>query len=295
MRRLNGHVQHFAWGSRTELPDLLRREPDGRPWAEYWLGTHPSGPATLTDGSTLELFVREHPEVLGAATESAYGAQLPFLLKFLSAGSPLSLQAHPSREQAEAGYARESLLGLAPDAPVLLWVGFPAAFKHIELLLAAYRQVRAARPAARLVLAGDFQTRPDFVRQAGAEGVIFAGRVDHSDLPAYYQLASIYVHSSRYEGVARVLMEALAAGTPVVATDHLGAAEVVRHGESGLLTAHTPEALAEAIITLLDDPARAQAMGAAGQRDALERFDYERGLDAIAETYRATLRLAGRA
>ena len=66
-------------------------------------------------------------------------------------------------------------LGLAPDAPVLLWVGFPAAFKHIELLLAAYRQVRAARPAARLVLAGDFQTRPDFVRQAGAEGVIFAG------------------------------------------------------------------------------------------------------------------------
>ena len=117
MRRLNGHGQHFAWGSRTELPDLLRREPDGRPWAEYWLGTHPSGPATLADGSTLELLVREHPEVLGAATESAYGVQLPFLLKFLSAGSPLSLQAHPSREQAEAGYARESLLGLPPDDP----------------------------------------------------------------------------------------------------------------------------------------------------------------------------------
>ena len=117
MRRLNGHVQHFAWGSRTELPDLLRRKPDGRPWAEYWLGTHPSGPATLADGSTLELLVREHPEVLGAATESAYGVQLPFLLKFLSAGSPLSLQAHPSREQAEAGYARESLLGLPPDDP----------------------------------------------------------------------------------------------------------------------------------------------------------------------------------
>ncbi|MFT3888852.1 MAG: mannose-6-phosphate isomerase, class I [Arachnia sp.] len=117
MRRLNGHVQHFAWGSRTDIPDLLRREPDGRPWAEYWLGTHPSGPATLGDGTTLELLVREHPEVLGAATEAAYGAQLPFLLKFLSAGSPLSLQAHPSREQAVAGYARESLMGLSPDDP----------------------------------------------------------------------------------------------------------------------------------------------------------------------------------
>ena len=189
---------------------------------------------------------------------------------------------------------RESL-GIDPDAPVLLWVGIPAAFKHVELLLAAYRLVRAQRPAARLVMAGDFAARLDFARRAEAEGVIFPGRVDYADLPAYYQLASVYVHSSRYEGVARVLMEALAAATPVVATDHLGAAEVVRHGESGLLTDHSPEALSEAVIALLDDPARARAMGAAGQRDVLERFDYERQLERVVETYRATLRIAGRA
>ena len=217
----------------------------------------------------------------------------PERITVLTVPTPVDAFARPVGEARLAGL--RAALGLAPDAPALLWAGFPAAFKHVELLLAAYRQVRAARPEARLVLAGDFRTRPDFVRQAQAEGVIFAGRVEHSDLPAYYQLASLYVHSSRYEGVARVLMEALAAGTPVVSTDHLGAAEVVRHGESGLLTAHTPEALAEAIIALLDDPARARAMGAAGQRDALARFDYERGLDAVAETYRATLRATGRA
>jgi len=261
----------------------------------HWIAERPLRNRAL---SALARFIVPRADTLRVLSEREkaicvrHGVQ-PERITVLTVPTPVDVFAQPVGEGRLAEL--RAALGLAPDAPVLLWVGFPAAFKHIELLLAAYRQVRAARPAARLVLAGDFQTRPDFVRQAGAEGVIFAGRVEHGDLPAYYQLASIYVHSSRYEGVARVLMEALAAGTPVVATDHLGAAEVVRHGESGLLTAHTPEALAEAIIALLDDPARARAMGAAGQRDALERFDYERGLDAIAETYRATLRAAGRA
>jgi glycosyltransferase involved in cell wall biosynthesis len=184
-------------------------------------------------------------------------------------------------------------LGIAPDAPVLVWVGFPAAFKHIELLLDAYRHVRAARPDARLVIAGDFAARPDFVRLAKSESVIFAGRIPHDDLPAYYQMAALYVHSSRYEGVPKVLIEALASGTPVVSTDHLGADVIVRDGETGVLTAHTPDALSAAILDLLDDPARAQAMGQAGQRDVLERFDYERQLDAVVETLRRTVQVAG--
>ena len=118
MRRLTGHVQHFAWGSPTEIPTILRRDPDGRPWAEYWLGTHPSGHAHLEDGSALADLVQEAPHVLGDASQTQFGARLPFLLKILSASSPLSLQAHPSREQAEVGYARESLLGLHPSDPV---------------------------------------------------------------------------------------------------------------------------------------------------------------------------------
>ncbi len=64
---------------------------------------------------------------------------------------------------------------------------------------------------------------------------------------------------------------------------------MVRHGETGLLTAHTPEALSAAVLELLNDPARARAMGAAGQRDVLERFDYERQLDRIVESLRSTL------
>jgi mannose-6-phosphate isomerase len=86
---IRGAVQHYAWGDREFIPRFLHREPDGRPWAELWLGTHPNGPARLTDGRPLA-------DVTGP---------LPFLLKVLAAAEPLSLQAHPSADQARAGFA----------------------------------------------------------------------------------------------------------------------------------------------------------------------------------------------
>jgi mannose-6-phosphate isomerase len=88
MRHVEGVVQHYAWGDRDFLPALLGVAPDGRPWAELWLGTHPNGPSTL-DGRPLA-------EVTGP---------LPYLLKVLAVGEPLSLQAHPTSAQATAGFA----------------------------------------------------------------------------------------------------------------------------------------------------------------------------------------------
>ncbi len=118
MRRLTGHVQHFAWGTRDAIPAILRQEPDGTPWAEYWLGTHPGGPGFLEDGQALSDALIDNPQFLGMASREAFGDRLPYLLKLLSAASPLSLQAHPTRQQAEEGYARESLLGLPPEDPL---------------------------------------------------------------------------------------------------------------------------------------------------------------------------------
>jgi mannose-6-phosphate isomerase len=91
---IDGVVQHYAWGDRSFLPQLLHRTADGRPWAELWLGTHPSGPATIAG------------EPLAERT-----GELPYLLKVLAAAEPLSLQAHPNREQALDGRAR----GIYPD------------------------------------------------------------------------------------------------------------------------------------------------------------------------------------
>jgi len=89
-RVVEGVVQHYAWGDPTFIPKLLGLPGRGKPWAELWLGTHPNGPTALDDGTPLE-------ELSG---------RLPYLLKVLSAAQPLSLQAHPSREQAIDGFAR---------------------------------------------------------------------------------------------------------------------------------------------------------------------------------------------
>ena len=88
MRAVLGTARHYDWGDAAFIPDLLGLPADGRPWAEWWVGTHPSAPSTLDDGSSLE---------------SATGA-LPWLLKVLSAARPLSMQTHPDAEAARRGF-----------------------------------------------------------------------------------------------------------------------------------------------------------------------------------------------
>jgi mannose-6-phosphate isomerase len=117
MDRLTGTVQPYAWGSTTALPEFLGEEPNGEPQAELWLGAHASAPSRLGDRGLDEVIEADPEAVVGVASTVEYGARLPYLLKVLAAGKPLSLQAHPSRAQAEAGFAREEEAGIARDAP----------------------------------------------------------------------------------------------------------------------------------------------------------------------------------
>src|SRR5690606_14662358 len=118
MFRLGGIEQHYAWGTTDVIPGLLGREPDGEPFAEYWFGAHPFGDSPVDGGGTLAARLAQQPtDLLGEATAASFGGRLPYLVKFLSAASPLSLQAHPSRSQAEQGYARESLQGIPTNSP----------------------------------------------------------------------------------------------------------------------------------------------------------------------------------
>jgi mannose-6-phosphate isomerase len=117
MERLTGVIQPYTWGSRTAIPEFLGVEPTGEPQAELWLGAHPLAPSTV-EGQTLDKLVAQDPVgVVGRASVDAFGARLPFLLKIIAAAQPLSLQAHPSREQAEAGYTREQATDVPRDAP----------------------------------------------------------------------------------------------------------------------------------------------------------------------------------
>lgn len=121
MDRLDNPVHHDAWGSTTALPRLLGLEPDGDPWSELWMGAHPASPSHVERAGvtrSLAEVIRRDPETeLGAAAVDAFGPRLPFLLKVLGAARPLSLQAHPSRDQAAAGFADEERRGVRPDAP----------------------------------------------------------------------------------------------------------------------------------------------------------------------------------
>jgi mannose-6-phosphate isomerase len=116
---LDGVIRHYAWGSRTAIPELLGVEPDGRPAAELWFGAHPDDPSPVPDHDTLldALLTSAPEELLGTAAVARFGPRLPFLLKVLAVDTALSIQVHPTIEQARAGFAAEDAAGIAGDAP----------------------------------------------------------------------------------------------------------------------------------------------------------------------------------
>jgi mannose-6-phosphate isomerase len=119
--RLTNPAQHYAWGSRTAIPDLLGLPATSEPVAESWLGAHPSAPSRVNtaEGETgLDLFIAADAEILlGSDVVARFGAALPYLLKIIAADGPLSLQVHPDIEQARRGYAAEEAAAIPVDAP----------------------------------------------------------------------------------------------------------------------------------------------------------------------------------
>ncbi|MCP3768980.1 MULTISPECIES: mannose-6-phosphate isomerase, class I [unclassified Streptomyces] len=116
MDRLDNTIRPYAWGSTTAIARLLGVEPTGEPQAEMWMGAHPGAPSRTGRGTLAEVVAADPERELGAATVAKFGPRLPFLLKLLAAGAPLSLQVHPDLDQAKAGYADEERRGVPADA-----------------------------------------------------------------------------------------------------------------------------------------------------------------------------------
>ena len=116
-------IRPYPWGTRTAIAELQGRPvPAPGPEAELWMGAHPSAPSGV-GWTTLDEAIAVAPErALGADCAGRFGGRLPFLLKVLSAEKALSIQVHPSRAQAEAGYAAENARGLAADDPARNYV-----------------------------------------------------------------------------------------------------------------------------------------------------------------------------
>ncbi|MDR0785839.1 MAG: mannose-6-phosphate isomerase, class I [Treponema sp.] len=106
--KLKNQIKHYEWGDSNWIPTLLGVEnPRLLPFAEMWMGVHPSGTSTIADGG----------ERLDAFMARNSWSPLPFLFKALAAGKPLSIQAHPSKAQATVGFERENRDGIPIDAP----------------------------------------------------------------------------------------------------------------------------------------------------------------------------------
>ena len=101
--RISGSEKNYPWGSKTLIQDHFGIGSANQPVAEVWFGTHDGGPSKLLDS--------------GQSLEEALGAKLSFLVKFLAADSPLSIQVHPNSSQAKAGFARENAAGIPLTAP----------------------------------------------------------------------------------------------------------------------------------------------------------------------------------
>ena len=120
--RLFGKIQHYSWGGYSFIPTLIGLRPEpGLAYAEYWMGAHEKAPSELlhNNGTTISLneLISEHPEkTLGACIAQKYG-RLPFLLKVLDVREMLSIQVHPTKSEAEVGFAQENERGIPLDAP----------------------------------------------------------------------------------------------------------------------------------------------------------------------------------
>lgn len=104
MRRLQHTTRDYDWGSPDDIPRFMGEAADGRPVAEVWMGTHPSGPSTVDTGD-------------GPVALSEVAGELPFMLKVLAASRPLSIQVHPNSQQAADGFVTEEAAGIPIDAP----------------------------------------------------------------------------------------------------------------------------------------------------------------------------------
>jgi mannose-6-phosphate isomerase len=135
MWQLTSAVRFYPWGSHTVIPELLGQPvPADRPHAELWMGAHPDEPSLLPDGRGLDLVIADEPaRLLGQEVAARFGPRLPFLMKVLAADRPLSLQAHPTAEQARAGYAAEEAAGIPRDDPTRT---FKDPYHKPELLVA---------------------------------------------------------------------------------------------------------------------------------------------------------------
>lgn len=171
----------------------------------------------------------------------------------------------------------------------LLFVGRLAPVKGLRILLEALAEARQTRPGLSLTIVGDGPDRAALEALAAPLGdaVIFTGALSQADVADRLAASDALVLPSFAEGVPVVLMEAMAAGLPVLATQVAGVPELVENGVSGILVPPgDSDALRAGLLTLADDPARRAEMGRAGRAKVVRDFDVRQEAARLARLFR---------
>lgn len=216
--------------------------------------------------------------------EQLYGYKNPPII-------PNGISMEDYAPNSEQGSRVRQELGVEPSAVVILHAGRFTEQKNHALLLRAFARLQSSQPLYLLLAGGGELLEPmqQLARELGmAERVRFLGV--RSDIPAILNAADIFTLPSRYEGNPMSVMEAMAAGLPVVATAVGGVPELVEEGVSGILTPNEDlEALVVALQRLVDNAVLRRQMGEAALRRAREKFDIRHTVRAYEDLYESIL------
>ena len=206
---------------------------------------------------------------------------------------PLGFDLTPFADTTEdaRGRARRAL-GVATLTPTVTTVGRLTAIKQHELFLAAAKRIATTIPSARFLIVGDGERRAELEALTREwqlqDNVAFLGW--RRDLATIYAASDVFLLTSRNEGTPVALIEAMAAGVPGVSTDVGGVRDVITDDRVGTVVSTASDAaLAHAVMQLLTDRARRNAIGMLGRAQVLERFGLDRLVSDIAALYRTLI------
>lgn len=209
------------------------------------------------------------------------------------AADPAPVRVIPNGVAAAAVPDRDTRHG---NERIVLFAGRLAPQKNVALLLQAFQALPAsAARGSRLVLAGDGPLRAELQALALSLGiadrVTFPGWVDRQRMPELYRQASVFVLPSRYEGMSNVLLEAMAAALPVIATDVEGVRELLRHEDTGIVVPPgNADELTRQLERLLSEPALRRRLGQAARQTVERSFSWETAARSYLDLFPSSLR-----
>jgi glycosyltransferase involved in cell wall biosynthesis len=180
------------------------------------------------------------------------------------------------------------------DAPVVLSVSRLVPIKNVALFVDAIAVARNRRPDIRAVVVGDGPLEPALRQRASALGIAdairFAGYVDQQELPHWYRAADLFALSSDFDNSPNVVLEAMASGLPVVATDVGGVSEFVDTPSGGALVPKgDASAMGAEILALVSDGSKRRAAGSFNRLRATTRFSWRTSAEQLLEAYRGAM------